>query len=514
MSVPPTHRVGFADSDSIASIAYSPDSKEIFVALNVETISVWRVFLNEWPYTVGAISLLIVVINLFMLRRVLARPRKKGRTYCRKCNHEISDTAIPCSECGVSLDSRRALIMGKSFRRRTAPIFFVLAFASIGYGVLWITPNSIYAPMWGWFNWWSDGSLKLAQRHNISWITKHLEMVTRIAVIDVASGSRVRDLGTFTGTFHWHEDMKILPSSDGNHLFIPDRSTDLVALDTTTGSIWRRLRLDGTSLINQICGVAANGIAVYAAFHDIPANRVSLVRWDVVNDDHRVVKVVPGGFIASYATPECAPRFYLVPRPSSAVFLQIPPSGEVLDHLVRGPGPESRVEWFDESTPDQTSGLNVDIDFDCDPMPLGEPGGMGIKLFNSGLQILDIRSGDLDTLIENSRFLLDRPFSESPAQRIVFGHKAGKGIVVFDMVTKQLLTSTVLPVLQMSDVCVAIVPAPDLTSMAANAFHSAAGSQPGRGQYIHELLIYDLTPYPKLRELEFGTTEEPAQPSP
>src|SRR5262249_15233295 len=66
MSVPPTHRIRFVDSDSIGSIAYSPDSKEIFVALNVETVDLWRIALEHSRITFGTVGLALGFVGFVM----------------------------------------------------------------------------------------------------------------------------------------------------------------------------------------------------------------------------------------------------------------------------------------------------------------------------------------------------------------------------------------------------------------------------------------------------------------
>ena len=518
MSVPPTHRVGFVDSDSIASIAYSTDSKEIYVALSIESVNVWQIMVEHWPYAFGAPALLMALAGAFLLRGVIIRPRRKNRSYCRRCNHEVGDRTYPCPECGTPLDARRKVVKGKSFRRRTWPAFTLLTMAAIGYGTLWLLPSGWILSQWDLFHWWCGPLHRFAKAHHITLVRSFVyDPFLRIAVIDAATGTRVRDLGTFLGSFSHYDDLTISLSPDGACLYIPEQYNCLTGIDTKDGHVVRRLWLDGGPYVNQISGITPDGDTVYATFHDTTANRVSLVRWDVHEDRHRVIKSVQGeilnpGTASSRVEPQ---RFYLVPGVPERTFLQLPSRSLVLRHNVENA--LSTFEWFTESHPDDMCDLVLDYSYDSYPTPLGRAGRLAIKTQYSGIALVDFNTGELCTILDPQRGGIEppsdvfrAPFSEVPMHRLVFGYST-VGILVFDANTRSMLTSSMIPLFELCrpDVVRSITPAPDLSSIAAVAFHS---NGTGRGtRYIYELFIYDLTPYPALRALEFGDQRDPSE---
>jgi hypothetical protein len=66
------------------------------------------------------------------VRRPLGRPQQRGKTYCRRCNYDVSppriDPSLPCPECGADV-AGKGVVSGRSRRRRVAwrLVPFVLA---------------------------------------------------------------------------------------------------------------------------------------------------------------------------------------------------------------------------------------------------------------------------------------------------------------------------------------------------------------------------------------------------
>jgi hypothetical protein len=499
MPVPPTHRVSFADSDSIGSIAYSADSREIYVALTVETISLWRVILNEWPYTIGLLSVIVMLLGAVLLRRVLARPRRTGRMYCRKCNHEIADRSVPCQECGRAVEQRRALVRGYARWKRLAPGLVLVVVPMVIYGVLWVTPNSFYAPMWDWFDLWSNDTLAFANKHRIGWLYAQRDNAIRIVVVDADSGVPMRELGTFRNNHGTWVDLSLTISPDGTELYLPDRDfKDLIGISTRTGRILHRFRHGGASQVTQVAGISADGAIVYGVFQDLSTNDTSLVRRDKRSGSQSVITSVKG---MQYPPGSRRPaRFHLVSDGPDPEFLLLPARASIVaETMPLMTSAEQVIDVFRESDPDHPSRVRDTITFGT-PF-IRSDGKIVLQTQAEGIDLIDARKGIITPLLRAGALKMMSPFALI-MEHIALGSETYRELAFFDLSTGAPVPEYFAPRLQLNMVepISMLTASPDLTSIAAVTLVDTGGYPRRRD----ELLIYDLTPYPKLRELEFG----------
>ncbi len=133
-------------------VRWSDDGSRILVARSVDA--------RAWPLLDAArpdIGALLAIGGLVLLAagigRVIRRPRVPGRSYCRRCNHDLN--AVPgarpasdrCPECGLSLGAR-AIVRGSTRARRLARVL-VPSLAAMGLGAWLFTGSVRGAPLIG-----------------------------------------------------------------------------------------------------------------------------------------------------------------------------------------------------------------------------------------------------------------------------------------------------------------------------------------------------------------------------
>ncbi len=102
---------GSTRSTYINEARWSEDGSRLFVSRTVDP--------RAWPLLDAArpdIGALMVVAGILAIvigvARMFRRPRTAGRSYCRRCNHDLNavhgerPSALRCPECGLSLDGR------------------------------------------------------------------------------------------------------------------------------------------------------------------------------------------------------------------------------------------------------------------------------------------------------------------------------------------------------------------------------------------------------------------------
>ena len=102
---------GSTRGTSINEARWSEDGSRLFVSRTVDP--------RAWPLLDAArpdIGALMVVAGILAILigavRMFRRPRTAGRSYCRRCNHDLNamhgerPSALRCPECGLSLDGR------------------------------------------------------------------------------------------------------------------------------------------------------------------------------------------------------------------------------------------------------------------------------------------------------------------------------------------------------------------------------------------------------------------------
>lgn len=121
----------------IDALAFSPSGKTLFALQPVPAVNLWAAYVVwYWPEIFAVGTTLAGLFFLFMLRRILKRPRTPGLPYCRACNYCLHQCVSPrCPECGVALDTKPPLT-GRHWLLRLGPFALVLAIISGTWGRL------------------------------------------------------------------------------------------------------------------------------------------------------------------------------------------------------------------------------------------------------------------------------------------------------------------------------------------------------------------------------------------
>ena len=102
---------GSTRSTYINEARWSEDGSRLFVSRTVDP--------RAWPLLdaarpdIGALIIIFGVLAILIgIARIFRHPRTAGRSYCRRCNHDLNavhgerPSALRCPECGLSLDGR------------------------------------------------------------------------------------------------------------------------------------------------------------------------------------------------------------------------------------------------------------------------------------------------------------------------------------------------------------------------------------------------------------------------
>ncbi|MBU3684066.1 MAG: hypothetical protein FGM39_08695, partial [Phycisphaerales bacterium] len=130
---------------ALPDVRWSDDGSRILVSRPVDA--------RAWPLLDAArpdIGAMLVIGGLVLLAagiaRVVGRPRVPGRSYCRRCNHDLNagpgarPSSDRCPECGLSLGAR-AIARGATRARRLARVL-VPSLAALGLGA-WLFTASV-----------------------------------------------------------------------------------------------------------------------------------------------------------------------------------------------------------------------------------------------------------------------------------------------------------------------------------------------------------------------------------
>jgi hypothetical protein len=300
--IAPSHVIEFAESPGITGAVVAPDGSVAYAQLRVEAVDLWRVGTRYWPEGLGVVLGLVAVAVLVATWLVARRPRRKGRPYCRRCNYDLSEHAsragprepwrsgagVRCPECGMGL-SGRAVVTGRGLARRCAAAWAVLGAAGLVYGGMFALGMSRADARLQWFTLPSAPVAGLARARGIGWLVREIEVVNRIAVVDVATGRRLEDL--WQGG--WHSAQAPALTRDGRYLVVADGRGGVIAIRTATGRVARRLAVNlGDSplpLGMPAAQFAGDGHVAYITALDAERGRTVLVAWDLATGESGVV---------------------------------------------------------------------------------------------------------------------------------------------------------------------------------------------------------------------------------
>lgn len=131
----------------VTSAALSPDGKTVYFGVVGDAMRPDLLLDAAAPYLAvlfGVLGLLILVLGV---RRVATRPQHSSKSYCRKCNYDLTPSSAPsstpsvCPECGTSLATRPP----KRGRRKARRLLPPVALAAL---CIVFTAALLIAPLW------------------------------------------------------------------------------------------------------------------------------------------------------------------------------------------------------------------------------------------------------------------------------------------------------------------------------------------------------------------------------
>jgi hypothetical protein len=131
----------------VTSAALSPDGKTVYFGVVGDAMRPDILLDAAAPYLAGLLGVLGVLILALGIRRVATRPQHSSKSYCRKCNYDLTPSPAPsttpsvCPECGTSLASRPPTRGRRKARRLLPPV--ALAALSI-----FVAAALLIAPLW------------------------------------------------------------------------------------------------------------------------------------------------------------------------------------------------------------------------------------------------------------------------------------------------------------------------------------------------------------------------------
>ncbi|MEX2214754.1 MAG: hypothetical protein WD768_11530 [Phycisphaeraceae bacterium] len=214
--------------------AIAPDGDLAIVENYRRTINLWLLLVEHWPYWLGVLAGLSLLIGLWRAVGVIRRRRDAGRPYCRKCNYELTgSTSVTCPECGAPAAGKgRAL--GKSTKRRLVPIALFSLPVPLLYGLLWIAAPPT---LWNWFYWPCDELLTHDDDEELGWLRPGLMYVHEARLMKLSTG----ELGTLVEWFGM--EFHGVTSPDRSRVFLIETSYQGVEWDWKEARVIQRLTL-------------------------------------------------------------------------------------------------------------------------------------------------------------------------------------------------------------------------------------------------------------------------------
>ncbi len=181
---PPDAVITFPGDARIQSVDLLPDGERALVVLRVGSVNLWAVLVYYWIELLAAALTATCVVLLW---RLLRHRRQIGKPHCRHCNYLLVDfEGEVCPECGRALSPRNRVI-GRPWRWRVAVVGTVLVGAIGSY--LYLFPQ---VPRVGgaanWQRWLSPRAYDWAWHHNQAWLHRRKAWLTRVVVVELATG--------------------------------------------------------------------------------------------------------------------------------------------------------------------------------------------------------------------------------------------------------------------------------------------------------------------------------------
>lgn len=496
--IQPEKAVEFPGSNDIHSVAFSPDGEILYIAIDAQSIDLWKAAVSAWKEIFGVAAGLIALITVLVILRVRAKAQTPGHPHCRKCNYDVLGQAPKaicrgrerqrpapgtlCPECGVDLH-RRPPRRGRSAARRLAiPVTVGLAFV-LTYGVM----LAIGLPPTGrastWFTLFSERIDGWAERNQIDRLLDFKMPVTRIVKMRTEDRSIVGTLASRRG----RTATNMLVSPNGDRLVTAEGASRIVCLSTRWGWAVRSLADVKLAPWYQEPGIIRYDESgdVFVASFGATGDRSELCRWNVERGTRDVlISEPPYRFTAQggQSVPELR-RYAVIPTEKGLLFLSAPDFMQayqehrypIVVHDGRG---QIVREIVLPSVASPTAQPLVAGSSGIGFIPAGTSGLLGVDLLHGEL-LGAARPGERDVL--QDQMACDRD------GRLVFV-SGFRMIVVRD--TRQRGWIARLPWLE-PYIAPTLTFSPDGRWLASVPFRSVSRQA---GPYIHAVVLYDLKP--------------------
>jgi WD40 repeat protein len=294
-----THHLAFAGTDGVQSIAFSPDSRSIFVHLHAPSINLWTIAFYYWPECIGAITIGLFLLSVITFMRVVHRPQVKGEPYCRRCNYNLSThvtndpiqpgrrwVAAPetkCPECGVELHRRKPRRGRKSWQR-LAPVSAGFLLSAVALAVVFLVGVQRFRTINHWMNWSWEWTNTLAEKPRFACLKKWQVSADRVMQIDFDEIETRRSLiSTPMPSYN-----KISVSPDGEDLFLSGVGSNVVSrYSARTGRLRATFRAPGHTTQHRrpaIIDFSTNGDRAYVSWLDRQQNLCGVSAWNLMTN--------------------------------------------------------------------------------------------------------------------------------------------------------------------------------------------------------------------------------------
>lgn len=187
--------------------------RKAYAASTLVAINIFSLAATLWP---EALALSAALASLWWFRRTLRRRQQVGRTYCRRCNYELTNLrGEVCPECGTVLrPAMRAAGRRRWPRLVSASLIFLVAAGMYGWKFRAV-PRHVWPEDWP--AWWSETLDDVAAANaKYAWLIQHSSVLSRLHEINLDGGGESRIL--WTGRHSGDETAAIALSSDGSRL--------------------------------------------------------------------------------------------------------------------------------------------------------------------------------------------------------------------------------------------------------------------------------------------------------
>lgn len=167
--------------------------RKAYATTTLVAINIFSIASTVW---FEALILGVAAPAAWWFRRTLGRPQQVGRTYCRRCNYDLTDLAGErCPECGAALSSATRMPGRRRWPRLALAGAIFLAAAGAYAALVRTVPRLVWPERWP--AWWSETLDDLAEANSkYEWLIQHSSVLSRVHELDLDAGGASRTLWT------------------------------------------------------------------------------------------------------------------------------------------------------------------------------------------------------------------------------------------------------------------------------------------------------------------------------